>query len=101
MNDPVTALLGIKVYHLLAGLAGGMVRAIIRPGGSTWSGVGTCIVGALTAAYWTPITAPWLSAYLESEANSSIEGATGFAIGVSGMAVAEGILRVAQNFRKP
>lgn len=97
LHDPATlTVLGIKLYHVAAGLAGGMVRAIVRPGTSLWQGLGACVVGALTAAYITPVAAPWAQDYFGSEA-VGIEGATGFVLGLAGMAFCEGILRYARQ----
>ena len=46
--DPVHTLLGIKSTHLVAGIAGGVVRAFLA-GGSCMEAVSAVIVGSLTA----------------------------------------------------
>ncbi len=50
--DPVQAVLGIKATHLVAGVAGGTVRALLSGGG--WlAAISSVVIGSLTAGYLT------------------------------------------------
>lgn len=95
MADPLQAWLGIKSYHLIAGFAGGVVRAFVRPGATKLQAFGSCVVGALTAGYMTPVAV----IYLPESASIGGEGATGFVIGLTGMAVAEGLIQLVNRWR--
>lgn len=94
--DPLHSLLGLKLGHLLAGIAGGMVRALLMGGG--WMAAFTSIVvGALTSSYLTPS----ISKYSASLWFISLdEHATGFLLGVTAMFLCEGVIIMAKNWRK-
>ena len=55
MTDPVQALIGVKLSHLAAGLAGGVVRALLRPGATMLGSVAAALTGTISAAYLTPL----------------------------------------------
>ncbi|KZL22723.1 hypothetical protein [Pseudovibrio sp. Ad37] len=98
MSDPLQAVLGIKLIHLAAGFFGGLVRAIVHPKNSLMFTIGTTIVGALFAAYLTPLVLPFVLSW-SGVRDQSIEGATGFVLGLCGLAFAEGIVKMARRWR--
>ncbi len=98
---PEPALLGIKLAHVLAGAAGGIVRSLTRPGTSWRVAVGTSVVGALVAGYGTPIGAPYAGHYLASPdlPLASVEGLTGFILWLIGMSLCEALIRHARRWK--
>lgn len=87
---------GVKVSSLLAGLAGGLVRALMMRSGLTkWQVFVSCIVGALTAGYLTPV----FMHVLPYHDAAGAEGAVGYAIGLSAMYLCEGVMRAAKSWR--
>lgn len=98
MSDPLQTYLGIKLLHLIAGFFGGLVRALVRPGATLWYSVSTTFVGAVFAAYTTPVVAFHLRQYLGAEAPGT-EGLTGFILGLCGLALAEGVITLAKRWR--
>ncbi|WP_057466129.1 hypothetical protein [Pseudovibrio sp. POLY-S9] len=107
MSDPLYAFLGIKLVHVSAGFFGGLVRAIVssreeRDGSRLmWisRSVGTAIVGALFAGHLTPIVAPAISAWFGAQ-GEGVEGATGFVLGLCGLALSEGLIKLARRWRE-
>lgn len=95
MSDPFQSILGIKASSVLAGLAGGLVRSLILPGLTVRQAIVSCIIGALTAGYLTPAAVE----YWPFEASQGIEGAFGYAIGLSAMLICEGVIRAARHWR--
>lgn len=89
--DPGYTFLGVHLYHLVAGFAGGIVRALARPG-HLCRNIATAITGALTAAYLTPVAIPYVMNYIEAKSAVNVEGATGFVIGLTAMAITEAII---------
>ena len=88
MPDPLASL-GVTLHHLIAGLAGGLVRALMKPDGHPVQTLSTAIVGALSAAYLTPLVMYFASL----PETASLENAVAFTIGLSGMTAAELALR--------
>jgi fructose-specific phosphotransferase system IIC component len=82
--------LGITAVQLAAGFAGGLMKAIVTGAGTIGGYVTSCIAGALTAAYLTPIAAPFLAKWLD--VTSSIEPTTGFFVGLTATAICENII---------
>ncbi|AEV37575.1 hypothetical protein PSE_3067 [Pseudovibrio sp. FO-BEG1] len=107
MSDPLHAFLGIKLVHVSAGFFGGLVRAIVsskeerKDGWLLWllRTVGTAIVGALFAGHLTPIAAPFISSW-SNVRDASVEGATGFVLGLCGLALSEGLVKIARRWRE-
>jgi hypothetical protein len=90
-NDPSAWVeLGLKVPDLIAGFAGGVVKAFILSKSDPWSIIGSMVVGALAANY---LTEPF-SRYLGTGA-----GTTGFIVGVGGMTICQGIVDAAKSWR--
>ncbi|WP_310622494.1 hypothetical protein [Flexibacterium corallicola] len=98
MADPLQALLGIKFLHLAAGFMGGLVRSIVHPRTSFAYTMGTTTVGALFAAYMTPLAVPLLQRWAGGS-DASLEGAAGFLLGLCGLALAEGLVKIARRWR--
>ena len=98
--DPVQGLLGIKLTHLIAGIAGGVVRAFLA-GGSCMEAVSAVIVGSLTAGYLTTPVYAAARAQFPSLANDpSSEHAIGFLVGLTAMLICEGVLRAARGWSR-
>lgn len=89
--------IGISPSHLFAGLAGAIVRVVIQGGALTWAVLSASIVGALCAIYLTPIIGVWFGLNLT---NLSMNNGLAFGIGMIGMSLSEGIVRMAQNWAK-
>lgn len=87
--------IGIEVSHIAAGLAGGIVRAVLRPGGSFLTCFSTTFVGVLSAAYATPLAKIYLGL---TEADLAMTNALAFGIGLMGMSVAEGLIRFGKRW---
>lgn len=98
--DPLQSIIGIKLTHLLAGVAGGIVRAFLA-GGSWVAAVSSVVVGSLTAGYLTtPVysgTKAWFPAVGH---DASSEHAIGFLVGLTAMLICEGVLKAARGWSK-
>ena len=99
--DPIAAMIGIKLSHLIAGAAGGLVRSLSRPGGSIGRHIVTTVVGTLVAGYGTPVCSVLAARYLAAPEipAASVEGVVGFLLGVSGMTLAEACIRKIREWR--
>lgn len=98
--DPVQGLLGIKLTHLVAGIAGGIVRAFLA-GGDWTAAVASVVVGSLTAGYLTTPVYAGAKAYFPSVGSDvSTEHAVGFLVGLTAMLICEGVLRAARGWSK-
>ena len=90
-SDPgLLATLGIKLPDLFAGFAGGIVNAFVFKRSDPWAVAGSMVVGAFTANYLGEPASHMLG--LGS-------GAAAFIVGISGMAVCQGIIAAAQNWK--
>lgn len=100
-TDPPAMFLGVKIIHLVAGLAGGAVRALTRPDLSWTRRIGTGFAGALCAGYGTPVFAPVAWRYLETFKVSvtEMEGLVGFVLGMTGLTLADALIRFARKWR--
>lgn len=98
--DPFQAILGIKGTHLLAGVAGGTVRAFLAGGG--WlAAFSSVVIGSLTAGYLTaPVFAGVQAWFPFVENDTSSEHAIGFLVGLTAMLICEGVLRAARGWSK-
>jgi hypothetical protein len=92
MSDEPSLLLqiGIKVPDLLAGFMGGVVNAFVFRRSDPFSIIGSMVVGALTANYLADIAAKY---------TGTSGGASAFIVGLAGMAVCQGIVEAAKNWR--
>ena len=97
--DPLQQLIGIKLTHVLAGLAGGTVRALLM-GGGWWAAVTSVIAGSLTSAYMTTPVYSLAIAYTPIAHDASSEHAIGFLVGLTAMLLCEGALRAARSWSR-
>ena len=83
-----------------AGVAGGMVRALLAGGG--WlAAMSSVVVGSLTAGYLTtPVFAGAKAWFPVIAADASSEHAIGFLVGLTAMLICEGVLRAARSWSK-
>ena len=98
--DPVQALLGIKTTHLVAGVAGGAVRALLAGGG--WlAAISSVVIGSLTAGYLTtPVYAAARAYFPTLTGGISTEHAIGFLVGLTAMLICEGVLRFIRGWSR-
>lgn len=95
--DPVEAAVGVKLTHLLAGVAGGTVRAFLSGEGFLAS-FSSVVVGSLTAGYLTTPVYAGVRSYVELPADPSSEHAIGFLVGLTAMLICEGVLRAVRGW---
>ncbi len=82
--------LGIRKADLVAGFCGGIVSAFTMKRSDPWSIVGSVVVGSLTASYLTePI----------GKLTGTSGGTAAFIVGLAGMAICQGIVEAAKNWR--
>lgn len=86
------AAIGINPTHLSAGLAGSLVRAVVLKARSKLELMSTGLVGTLCASYFTPIIVKWI------EMDPDTTNGVAFGIGLIGMSLAEGFLRMAHKW---
>lgn len=97
--DPLQTLIGIKLTHLLAGVAGGTVRAFLS--GEGWlAAFSSVVVGSLTAGYLTAPVYAGAQKYFSIPTDASTEHAIGFLVGLTAMLICEGVLRSARLWAK-
>lgn len=87
--------IGINVSHLIAGLAGAFVRTVIQGKKLTWEVVSGSFVGAFCAIYMTPLLMKWAEL---NQADGDLNNGIAFAIGMLGVSLAEGAVRLAQRW---
>ena len=98
--DPVEGMIGIKLTHLFAGFAGGVVRAFLA-GGSWLAAVSSVVIGSLTAGYLTtPVYSGATAWFPFVKTDSSSEHAIGFLVGLTGMLICEGVLKAVRGWSK-
>lgn len=82
--------LGIKIPDLIAGLAGGIVNALVFKRSDPWSIIASVTVGALTANY---LAGP-LGTYTGTSG-----GTAAFLTGVTAMALVQGVVGAAKSWQ--
>ncbi len=96
--EPVTSgtILGVKLSLLVSGILGGVVRPMVL-GGGWMASFFSAFAGGVASAYFTvPITYSKMN-YLDIP-----EGTVGFIVGLTGMSLCEGIIRIGRIWaRKP
>ncbi len=96
-NEP-PSWLGINLSLLVAGMIGGAVRLIVRPERNLWRSVGVIVAGGATAVYLTPLAIAYLPDALERTV--ALHYAMGYSVGVVGIAITEGLLTLADRWRR-
>lgn len=99
---PDLTILGLKIEHLAAGAFGGIARAFLSPGAPLGRRIAGGVIGAFAAGYSTPVMA-WLFAQrvgLPDHVAATAGGMVGFAIGLVGMSICEGLLKWAASWRE-
>ena len=97
--DPLQAFIGVKTSHLVAGIAGGVVRAFLS-GSDMMTAIASVVIGSLTAGYLTTPVYKGLAANFPATADPSTEHAVGFLVGLTAMLICEGVLRYARQWSK-
>jgi ABC-type nickel/cobalt efflux system permease component RcnA len=100
--DPFVAA-GIDLKVLIAGIAGGLVRWAVMPiPGGIVPNIVTVAVGALTAAYITPLAMHWLAIEIgaEESAAAHFQLAAAYLVGLTGQWVIRAAIIRAQNLSK-
>lgn len=93
----IETIFGIKITHLVAGVAGGTVRYLLIGGG--WMMAFTSVVaGSLTAGYLTTPAYFTIIKYFPAWADPSAEHAAGFLVGLTGLLICEGAMRYAKRW---
>ena len=88
---------GVKLSHIVAGLAGGTVRAFLS-GSGVMAAIASVIVGAITAAYMTtPVSQIALKITGLPPANST-EHSVAFVVGLTAMLICEGTIRYVRAY---
>lgn len=95
----IETVFGIKLTHILAGIAGGTVRALLV-GGSWGMAVTSVVVGAITSGYLTTPLYSALIKYLPGWNDPSTEQALSFIVGLSAMVLCEGIMLYVKRWSK-
>lgn len=93
MSDPdLLVALGLKTQDMVAGLAGGIVNAIVFKRSNPVAIMGSIVVGALTANY--------LDEYVSKLTGTSI-GTAAFLVGLCGMVICQLIVAAAAKWTPP
>lgn len=97
--DPIETAVGIKLTHLIAGVAGGTVRAFLSGEGFI-AAFSSVVVGSLTAGYLTGPVYAAARSYVDLPPDPSSEHAIGFLVGLTAMLICEGVLRAVRGWSK-
>lgn len=87
-----------KLFLLIAGLIGGAVRLVIRPEKNLLRSVGVIFAGGASAVFWTPLAMEYLPAFVER--TEAVQYAMGYTVGVTGIALTEGLIAITQRWRR-
>ena len=99
MNDWFLAYLNIKLSYLMAGAAGGIVRAFLI-GSGIYAAVSSVIIGTLTAIYMTSPVAAVYSKLFGLPLEPNFAHGVAFVVGLTSMLMCEGFVRVARKWAK-
>ncbi len=103
MPDPLNVI-GLQTSYVAAGLAGGGVRALLRPSGQRVKTMLTAVAGGPIAAYLTPgiIALGGHFGYWPADAETAQQLAlsVGFSVGLAGMTVCETIINAVQRWSR-
>ena len=81
--------LGLNTSRLVAGFAGGVVHAFVFKQTDPWTAVGSVLTGTLTANFLAPAAVHYIGGWFG-------DGGTAFVVGLSAMAVCQGIVAAAR-----
>jgi fructose-specific phosphotransferase system IIC component len=91
----LTCFLKAKSAYLVGGFFGGIVRAIISKTGTRWEKLLSGFVGAILAAFLTPVVVSLIGAIVIIPASS-----LSFAVGLVGMSFCEGVIAICRDWQK-
>lgn len=99
--DWLQAFVGAKLFNVVSGVAGGLVRGLIAKGFSWPQRISSAVVGGLTAGYMTPAAMPLIRKWFDlwGYTSGDIEGSVGFALGLVGMTICDALIRWARRWR--
>lgn len=89
------AYFGVQPAHFFAGLAGGVIRAVVNKNGSVWERIASGFVGTLCASFLTPLVA-----LLFTVTGPQIVGAIAFVLGMVGMSVCETLIALGKSYAR-
>jgi hypothetical protein len=93
----IETIIGVKLTHIVAGIAGGTVRALLM--GSGWLAATTSvIIGSATAAYLTTPAYYMATRYFPVPQEPSTEHAIGFLVGLTAMLICEGCMKYVKDW---
>ncbi|NTF34272.1 hypothetical protein [Rhizobium skierniewicense] len=86
---------GINPAHFFAGAAGALVRVAIQGKKFTFEIFTGAFAGSLCAVYLAPLVARWIGL---NPIDAAANGGLAFVLGMIGLSIAEGLVRVAQRW---
>ncbi|WP_455918655.1 hypothetical protein [Ensifer canadensis] len=87
------AWMGIQPAHLIAGLFGGLISALVEKEGTVWEKMAIGFAGGLSAAYLTPLVA-----LLFVAASPAMMNAGAFCLGLFGMSLCKGLIGIGKIY---
>jgi hypothetical protein len=90
MSDDFLSGLGFHLQDLVAGFAGGVANAFVFKKSNPWAIIGSVVVGGFSANYLGSTVSQFLG-------TSSLT--TGFIVGLTGMALCQGIIDSASSWK--
>ncbi|MCZ4089082.1 hypothetical protein [Sinorhizobium psoraleae] len=89
------AAMGIQPVHFFAGLAGGIVRALVDKKGSPWERIVAGAVGTLCASILTPFVLLILGV-----TSPHMVGAIAFVVGLVGLSMTEAVIKIGKDYAR-
>ena len=87
--------LGIQPAHLIAGVAGGIIRALINKNGSIWERIIEGTVGTLLSAFLTPFVIMMFAV-----SAPQIGAAIAVILGMLGMSLAKALIEIGKDYAR-
>jgi hypothetical protein len=97
--DPLQTYASVKLSHLIAGIAGGTVRAFLV-GTNPIAAIASVVSGALTAAYMTTPIATVYAKFWKVSLDPNFEHGVAFCVGLTAMLLCEGVVKYVQGWTK-
>jgi hypothetical protein len=85
--------IGVQPTHFFAGMAGGLVRALVNSHGTIWERIIAGAVGTLCASFLTPFLFLMLGF-----PDPQMVGAIAFVIGLLGLSLTEAIIAIGKDY---